>query len=69
MKKTLNLLLMLLPFVWSQALAQQYPAKPVTLIVPFSAGGPTDTTARLLAQSMGEALKTQSDRRKCSRCR
>jgi tripartite-type tricarboxylate transporter receptor subunit TctC len=39
--------------------ADQYPSKVITIIVPFSAGGPTDTTARLLAQFMGTALKTQ----------
>jgi tripartite-type tricarboxylate transporter receptor subunit TctC len=50
---------MLTLLVGPQALAQQYPVKPVTIVVPFSAGGPTDTTARLLAQYMGEALKTQ----------
>ena len=33
-----------------------YPTKPVTLIVPFSAGGPTDTVARLIAVPMGKAL-------------
>ena len=32
--------------------AQSYPTKPVTLIVPASAGGPTDTVARLIAESM-----------------
>jgi tripartite-type tricarboxylate transporter receptor subunit TctC len=39
--------------------AEQYPSKVITIIVPFSAGGPTDTSARLLAQYMGDALKTQ----------
>ncbi|HET6757283.1 MAG TPA: tripartite tricarboxylate transporter substrate binding protein BugD [Burkholderiales bacterium] len=39
--------------------AQEYPTKPITLIVPFSAGGPTDTVARLIAQSMGSTLKQQ----------
>ena len=40
-----------------QAHAQQYPAKVITIIVPFAAGGPSDTIARLTAQSMGTALK------------
>jgi tripartite-type tricarboxylate transporter receptor subunit TctC len=39
--------------------AQEYPTKPITMIVPFSAGGPTDTVARLIAQSMGGTLKQQ----------
>ena len=39
--------------------ADQFPSKVITIIVPFSAGGPTDTSARLLAQYMGQALKTQ----------
>jgi tripartite-type tricarboxylate transporter receptor subunit TctC len=41
------------------ALAQDYPAKPVVIIVPAAAGGPTDTLTRVLAASMGEALKQQ----------
>lgn len=36
--------------------AQGYPAKPVRLIVPFPAGGPVDTTARIIAPKVGEAL-------------
>ncbi|MEY8840659.1 Bug family tripartite tricarboxylate transporter substrate binding protein, partial [Cribrihabitans sp. XS_ASV171] len=38
------------------ALAQDFPAKPVTIIVPFSAGGGTDITTRTLAGPMAEAL-------------
>jgi tripartite-type tricarboxylate transporter receptor subunit TctC len=39
------------------SLAQLYPNNPVTLIVPFAAGGPTDTVARLLADAMARDLK------------
>ena len=38
------------------ALAQQYPTRQITMIVPFSAGGPTDTVARLVAESMSKDL-------------
>jgi tripartite-type tricarboxylate transporter receptor subunit TctC len=41
------------------ARAQEYPRKPITVVVPFAAGGPTDTVARLLGVSMGKSLKTQ----------
>jgi tripartite-type tricarboxylate transporter receptor subunit TctC len=41
----------------SSTLAQgAYPNRPVTLIVPAAAGGPTDTVARLVAESMGRTL-------------
>jgi tripartite-type tricarboxylate transporter receptor subunit TctC len=36
--------------------AQQYPTKPVALVIPFTAGGPTDTVGRSLAQAMGKTL-------------
>ena len=42
-----------------QANAQEYPSKVITIIVPFAAGGPSDTIARLLAQTMSAPLKTQ----------
>ncbi|MGO4303867.1 tripartite tricarboxylate transporter substrate binding protein [Cupriavidus sp. RAF12] len=48
----------MLPFAAAPALAQQgYPDKPIRLVVPFPAGGPTDTAARIIGQKMGESLK------------
>jgi hypothetical protein len=38
------------------ALASSWPEKPVVLVVPYSAGGPTDVVARLLAIPMGQVL-------------
>ena len=40
------------------ALAQQYPSKPINVIVPFAAGGPTDVVARLVGEHMGRTLGT-----------
>lgn len=45
--------------VSTTALAQAYPSKPITLIVPFTAGGPTDTVGRALAQAMSKHLGQQ----------
>ncbi len=39
--------------------ADDFPTKTITVIVPFAAGGPTDTVARLVAQSMSTDLKQQ----------
>ena len=38
------------------ARAQAYPSRPITLIVPFPAGGPVDTLARFLAERMRASL-------------
>jgi tripartite-type tricarboxylate transporter receptor subunit TctC len=41
------------------ASAQTYPTKPVTMIIPFAAGGPTDVLGRVMAQRMSEVLGQQ----------
>src|SRR6266851_2898394 len=41
------------------ALGQSYPSKPITMIVPFAAGGPTDITARIVGERMGKELGQQ----------
>ena len=45
-----------LPAVSRGAWAQAYPSRPVTIVVPFAAGGPTDTLARILAERMRVSL-------------
>src|SRR6195256_3932575 len=36
--------------------AQPYPSRPITLVVPFAAGGPTDTLARIIGERMRQSL-------------
>ena len=38
------------------AAAQQFPSKPVTMVVPYAAGGPTDTVARVMGVAMAKPL-------------
>ena len=58
-KRILQLLIvgLVAAFGWPAANAQDYPTKPITLIVPFSAGGPTDTVGRLIGRAMEVDLK------------
>ena len=42
--------------VAGSALAQGFPSRPITLVVPFAAGGPTDVVARVLGQSLTRIL-------------
>src|ERR1700712_1822523 len=51
--------LMGLAAVTGTAQAAGFPDRPVTMIIPFAAGGPQDTLGRVLAQSMSDALGQQ----------
>src|SRR5262245_39952419 len=39
--------------------AQDWPTRPVTMVVPFAAGGPADTVGRILAPGLSELLGQQ----------
>jgi len=52
--------LMLLAGATTGAQAQTFPSKPVTIIVPFAAGGPTDALARAVSERMRQALGGQT---------
>lgn len=60
LKKSLNTLLAAVLgsglVMTGAANAQNYPDKPIALVVPFAAGGPTDSIARLIAVPMGKSL-------------
>jgi tripartite-type tricarboxylate transporter receptor subunit TctC len=40
----------------ANATAQDYPSRPITMVVPLAAGGPIDTIARIVAEGMGPSL-------------
>ncbi len=55
MRKTILAAIAVLAFGGSAA-AQNFPSRPITIIVPFSAGGPSDAMARILAERMKVTL-------------
>jgi tripartite-type tricarboxylate transporter receptor subunit TctC len=58
--RKLTLIAVVLALVTGTAAAQSdYPTRPITVIVPFTAGGPTDTVARLVAEPMTRTLGQQ----------
>src|ERR1700686_5815050 len=56
MRRTVLIVLAALLMSGGNALAENYPSHPITLVVPFSAGGPTDSMARIMADRMKTAL-------------
>ncbi|QBK04898.1 tripartite tricarboxylate transporter substrate binding protein [Hylemonella gracilis] len=59
MKRRIALAALALAATMPAAFAADWPVKPITLIVPFPAGGSTDAVARLVAQRLGETLGQQ----------
>jgi tripartite-type tricarboxylate transporter receptor subunit TctC len=56
MRKTVLAALIALLALGSPALAQKFPSHPITIVVPFSAGGPSDAMSRILAERMQRTL-------------
>jgi Tripartite tricarboxylate transporter family receptor len=56
MKKLLAIAFAFVTASTASAAGPDYPSKPVTIVVPFAAGGPVDTRARLLAEHMRSSL-------------
>src|SRR3984893_6393256 len=46
----------LCPVPWAPAMAQDYPSRPVRVIVPFGAGGPTDVFTRAISEELRKSL-------------
>src|SRR6476620_8713964 len=64
MRKTILAALIAMLTLGSAAVADNFPSHPITIVVPFSAGGPSDAMARILAERMkttlGEALLVEN---------
>src|SRR5689334_20817531 len=59
MLKTITGVLAALVAFAASASAQNYPTRPVTMVIPFAAGGPTDVLGRVVGARMGEILGQQ----------
>lgn len=55
-----RLVLSALAFAFAGAAMAEYPEKPITIVVPFAAGGPTDKVARDLAEALRKPLNNQT---------
>jgi tripartite-type tricarboxylate transporter receptor subunit TctC len=58
-RRTLTIALAVGSFCVGPAVAQEWPTRPVTLVVPFAAGGPIDTIGRIIATRLSELLGQQ----------
>jgi hypothetical protein len=56
MRKLISIALAFLVASIVTAVAETYPSRPITIVVPFPAGGPTDALGRVLAEGMRSAL-------------
>jgi tripartite-type tricarboxylate transporter receptor subunit TctC len=56
MRRTLLATVVLAALPWQGAQAQAFPAKPITLVVPFPPGGATDVVARMLGSKVGASF-------------
>src|SRR3954462_11929349 len=59
MLKTITSALAALAVLTASAGAQNYPTRPVTMVIPFAAGGPTDVLGRVVGARMAEILGQQ----------
>ncbi len=57
--RTMRLVAFALALAATQAAAQEYPARPITLVVPYAAGGGNDVMARIVAEKMSRSLGQQ----------
>ncbi len=59
MRKTISAVAFVVLALTGTAGAQDYPNKPLTMVVPFAAGGPTDVLGRVMGQRMSEIVHQQ----------